>query len=100
MMQAAETGKGDDLASARRFHRARFGRVLGQRQMCPTMSVVSEVLGQDAAEVIAEQQRNRAAYVPQSGSGKPASDDTRSRIEAAVKAGDVDAVLDAKFPVE
>ena len=50
-MQTSETRKGDDLASARRFHRVGFRRVLGQRQMRPAKGVVGEVVGEDAAQV-------------------------------------------------
>jgi hypothetical protein len=50
-MQAAEAGKGDVLAGARRVNRAGFWRILGQRKMSPTVGIVAEAIGEDAAQV-------------------------------------------------
>jgi len=39
-MQAADAGKGDNVAAARRVYLAGFRSVLGQRQMSPAMGIL------------------------------------------------------------
>jgi hypothetical protein len=48
-------------------------------------------------ELIAEQQRNRAAMIPETGANRPITDDIKKKMDEAKSKGDVDALIDLKF---
>jgi hypothetical protein len=57
-----------------------------------------DLKAQAKAEVLSDIQRAQAATIPQGGTSRAISDDIKLKIKDAVSKGDVDSLLDMKFP--